>query len=236
MKIEIWSDIACPWCAIGKRRFERALDAFEHRHAVDVIWRSFELDPTAPPRRELSQPAQLAGKYGVTLTQAEAMNARMSAEAAKEGLRFDLDRARVGNTFDAHRLIHFAEAHGRRDEIVDRLFRAYLGEGRAIGEREVLVEIAAEAGLDHEAARTMLASDAHAAAVRADEARARVFGISGVPFFAIGERVGVSGAQPSEVLLEVLDEAWRESTAVGTATAEPATGDTGACADGYCSV
>jgi predicted DsbA family dithiol-disulfide isomerase len=236
MKIEIWSDIACPWCAIGKRRFERALDGFEPRHAVEVIWRSFELDPAAPPRRELSQPAHLAGKYGVTLTQAQAMNARMSAEAAKEGLRFDLDRARVGNTFDAHQLIHFAGAHGRRDEIVDRLFRAYLGEGRAIGEREVLVEIAAEAGLDPEAARTMLASDAYAAAVRADEARARVFGISGVPFFAIDERVGVSGAQPPEVLLGVLQEAWRESAAVETATAESAAGDTSGCADGYCSM
>jgi predicted DsbA family dithiol-disulfide isomerase len=236
MKIEIWSDIACPWCAIGKRRFERALDGFEHRHAVEVIWRSFELDPAAPRRRELSQPAHLAAKYGVTLAQAQAMNARMSAEAAKEGLRFDLDRAQVGNTFDAHRLIHFAEAHGRRDEIVDRLFRAYLGEGRAIGEREVLVEIAAEAGLDPEAARTMLASDAYAAAVRADEARARVFGISGVPFFAIDERVGVSGAQPPEVLLGVLQEAWRESAAVETPTVEPAAGDTAGCADGYCSM
>lgn len=235
MKIEIWSDIACPWCAIGKRRFERALEAFEHRHAVDVVWRSFELDPAAPRRRELSQPAHLATKYGVTLAQAQAMNVRMSAEAAKEGLRFDLDRARVGNTFDAHQLIHFAGAHGRRDEIVDRLFRAYLGEGRAIGEREVLVEIAAEAGLDPEAVRTMLASDAYAAAVRADEARARVFGISGVPFFAIDERVGVSGAQPSEVLLGVLQEAWRESAAVETATAEPAADHAAGCADGYCS-
>lgn len=236
MKVEIWSDIACPWCAIGKRRFERAIEAFEHRHAVDVVWRSFELDPAAPRRRELSQPAHLATKYGVTLAQAQAMNVRMSAEAAKEGLRFDLDRARVGNTFDAHRLIHFAEAHGRRDEIVDRLFRAYLGEGRAIGEREVLVEIAAEARLDPEAARTMLASDAYAAAVRADEARARMFGISGVPFFAIDERVGVSGAQPSEALLEVLREAWRESAAVETPTVEPATGGAGGCADGYCSM
>ena len=235
MKIEIWSDIACPWCAIGKRRFERALEAFEHREQVDVVWRSFELDPAAPRRREQSQPAHLAAKYGVTLAQAQAMNARMSGEAAKERLRFDLDRAKVGNTFDAHRLIHFAAAHGRRDEIVDRLFRAYLGEGRAIGEPEVLVEIAAEAGLDPESARAMLASDDYAVAVRDDEARARKFGISGVPFFAIDERIGVSGAQPSEVLLEVVREAWRESGAGEAATAGSA-GGADACADGYCAV
>ncbi len=231
MKIEIWSDIACPWCAIGKRRFERALEAFEHRDTVDVTWRSFELDPHAPRRREQSQPAHLAAKYGVPLAQAQAMNARMSGEAAKEGLRFDLDHAQVGNTFDAHRLIHFAADHGRRDEVVDRLFRAYLGEGRAIGERDELVAIATEAGLDAEAAATMLASDDYAVAVRDDEARARMFGISGVPFFAIDERVGVSGAQPSEVLLEVLREAWRDSEAARSAAL-----GADACADGYCAV
>lgn len=236
MKIEIWSDIACPWCAIGKRRFERALEAFEHRDTVDVTWRSFELDPRAPRRRQQSQPAHLAAKYGVPLAQAQAMNARMSGEAAKEGLRFDLDHAQVGNTFDAHRLIHFAADHGRRDEVVDRLFRAYLGDGRAIGERDVLVAIAAEAGLDAGAAGTMLASDDYVVAVRDDEARARMFGISGVPFFAIDERVGVSGAQPSEVLLEVLREAWREGEAAEPTAPAPAPGDADACADGYCAV
>jgi predicted DsbA family dithiol-disulfide isomerase len=236
MKIEIWSDIACPWCAIGKRRFERALEAFEHRDTVDVTWRSFELDPHAPRRREQSQPAHLAAKYGVPLAQAQAMNARMSGEAAKEGLRFDLDHAQVGNTFDAHRLIHFAADHGRRDEVVDRLFRAYLGDGRAIGERDELVAIAAEAGLDAGAAATMLASDDYTVAVRDDEARARMFGISGVPFFAIDERVGVSGAQPSEVMLEVLREAWREREAAEPTASTPAPGDADACADGYCAV
>jgi predicted DsbA family dithiol-disulfide isomerase len=231
MRIEIWSDIACPWCAIGKRRFERALEAFEHRNAVEVIWRSFELDPTAPTRHGRPQPDLLAAKYGVPLAQAQAMNARMSGEAAKEGLQFDLDRAQVGNTFDAHRLIHFATTQGRRDEIVGRLFRAYLGEGRAIGDRDVLVAIATEAGLEPEAARTMLPSDDYASAVRADEARAQMFGITGVPFFAIDERVGVSGAQPSEVLLDVLRETWRESEAKAQAA-----GTAGACDDGYCAI
>lgn len=234
MKVEIWSDVACPWCAVGRRRFEGALERFEHRDEVEVIWRSFELDPSAPRRHGRPQPELLAAKYGVPLAQAREMNARMSAAAASEGLAFDLDRSQVGNTFDAHRLIHYAAAHGRRDETVDRLFRAYLGEGRAIGERETLVELAAEAGLDADAVRTMLASDAYADAVRADEARARMFGISGVPFFAIDERVGVSGAQPSEVLLEVLEEAWRErETAVaGRSDDKPADG----CEDGYCAI
>ncbi|HEU4647949.1 MAG TPA: DsbA family oxidoreductase [Gemmatimonadales bacterium] len=217
MRIEIWSDIACPWCAIGKRRFERALEAFEHRDAVEVVWRSFELDPTAPRRHGRPQPELLAEKYGMPVAQAQAMNARMSGAAAAEGLQFDLDRAQVGNTFDAHRLIHYATAQGRRDAIVDRLFRAYLGEGRAIGEHAVLVELAAEAGLGPEAVRAVLASDDYAAAVRSDEARAQQFGITGVPFFAIDERVGVSGAQPPEVLLEVLREAWRDSEAAARA-------------------
>lgn len=217
MRIEIWSDIACPWCAIGKRRLERALAAFEHRDAVEVAWRSFELDPAAPRRHGRPQPELLAEKYGMPIAQARTMNARMSGAAAAEGLQFDLDRAQVGNTFDAHRLIHFATAQGRRDEVVARLFRAYLGEGRAIGEHEVLVEIAAEAGLDAEAVRAVLASDDYAAAVRADEARAQQFGITGVPFFAIDERVGIAGAQRPEILLEALREAWRDSEAAARA-------------------
>jgi predicted DsbA family dithiol-disulfide isomerase len=135
------------------------------------------------------------------------MNARMTGEAQKEGLAFHMDRVRVGNTFDAHRLIHFAAAEGARETVVERLFAAYLTQGEAVGEHDVLVRIATEAGLDGAAARSMLESDAYADAVRADEARARSFGISGVPFFAIDERYGVSGAQPPEVILDALRQA-----------------------------
>ena len=230
MKVEIWSDIACPWCYVGKRRFERALGSFSHRDDVEVVWRSFELDPAAPRRHAEPQAELLARKYGVPLAQAQAMNARMTGEARKEGLEFNLERVQVGSTFDAHRLIHHAAAEGRRDEVVERLFAAYLTHGDALGEPEVLVRIAADAGLDADAARAMLASDAFADAVRADEARARTFGISGVPFFAIDERYGVSGAHPPEVILDALRQAWSEGAAAPVA----ATGD--GCDDGSCAV
>lgn len=208
MIVEIWSDIACPWCHVGKRRFERALEQFEHPDAVDVVWRSFELDPSAPRRHGVPATELLARKYGVPVAQAEAMNARLSGEAAKEGLAFALDRVQVGSMFDAHRLLHFAATSGRRDALVERLFAAYLEEGEAIGEPEVLVRLAAQVGLDAEAGRAVLASDRYAADVRRDEARAQAYGISGVPFFAVDARYGVSGAQPAEVLLEALGHTW----------------------------
>ena len=232
MKVEIWSDIACPWCYIGKRRFEQALERFEHRNELDVVWRSFELDPTAPRQHDEPQAELLARKYRMPLAQAEAMNARMTGEAAKEGLAFRMDLVRVGNTFDAHRLIHLAAASGRREAMVERLFAAYLGEGEALGDTEVLVRLAADAGLDAGAAREALASGAFGDAVRADEARARAFGITGVPFFAIDERYGVSGAQPPDAILGALRQAWGESGRALVAAAAPADG----CADGSCAV
>ncbi|CAA9299672.1 MAG: 2-hydroxychromene-2-carboxylate isomerase/DsbA-like thioredoxin domain [uncultured Gemmatimonadaceae bacterium] len=232
MKVEIWSDIACPWCYIGKRRFERALEGFEDRSGVEVVWRSFELDPTAPRQHDAPQAELLARKYRMPLAQAEAMNARMTGEAAKEGLTFRMDRVRVGNTFDAHRLIHLAAAAGRREAMVERLFAAYLGEGEALGDVEVLVRLAVDAGLDARTAREALASGAFADAVRADEARARAFGITGVPFFAIDERYGVSGAQPPEAILGALRQAWSESGRALVAAAAPADG----CADGSCAI
>jgi predicted DsbA family dithiol-disulfide isomerase len=231
MIVEIWSDIACPWCYVGKRRFEQALAEFEHRDTVTVVWRSFELDPGAPPRHDEPQAVLLARKYGVPLAQAEAMNARMAGEAAKEGLAFRLDRVRVGNTFDAHRLLHLAATVGRREALVERLFAAYLGEGEALGEHDVLVRLAADVGLDAGEVATVLASDRFAADVRRDQARARGFGITGVPFFAIDERYGVSGAQPPDAILEALRTRRAEApgllTTFGSAAAD-------GCDDGSC--
>jgi predicted DsbA family dithiol-disulfide isomerase len=231
MIVEIWSDIACPWCYVGKRRFEQALAEFEHRDTVTVVWRSFELDPGAPPRHDEPQAVLLARKYGVPLAQAEAMNARMAGEAAKEGLAFRLDRVQVGNTFDAHRLLHFAATVGRREALVERLFAAYLGEGEALGEHDVLVRLAADVGLDAGEVATVLASDRFAADVRRDQARARGFGITGVPFFAIDERYGVSGAQPPDAILGALRTRWAEAPGLlATVPAAPADG----CEDGSC--
>lgn len=216
MKVEIWSDIACPWCYVGKRRFERALEQFEHARDVEVVWRSFELDPHAPRTHAESQDELLAKKYGMPVEKARAMNERMTAEARKEGLDFHLDRVRVGNTFDAHRLVHLAAESGRADAMKERLMRAYFTEGEAVGDPATLVRLGIDVGLDEAKVREVVNGSAHAKDVRADEERARAFGISGVPFFAIDERYGVSGAQPSEVLLDALRQAYEEAEATPT--------------------
>ncbi len=212
MKIEIWSDIACPWCYIGKRRFESALAEFAHRDALDIVWRSFELDPNAPPRQARPTVELLATKYGMTVAKAQAMMDGMTATGAAEGVTFRFDRSVSGNTFDAHRLIHFAAAHDVRDQMVERLFAAYFTDGEAMGDHETLMRLAAEVSLDAAAVGSMLAGDAFASDVRDDEARARDFGITGVPFFAIDEKYGISGAQPASAILGALTEAWAEST------------------------
>jgi len=208
--IDIWSDIACPWCYIGKRRLEAALASFAHRGEVEVTWRAFELDPSAPPIRDtsVSHTERLATKYGMSVTQADAATRNLSQVAAGEGLDFHFEKLRSGNTFDAHRVLHLALDNGVQDAVKERLLRAYMTEGVAIGDREALVVLGAEAGLDREDVRTMLASTRYAREVRADEERAMELGITGVPFFVIGGRYAVSGAQPAIVLLEALERAW----------------------------
>ena len=235
MKIEIWSDIACPWCYVGKRRFEQALARFPQRDALEITWRSFELDPEAPARHDEPLNELLAKKYRVPVAQAEAMNARLAGEARKEGLDFNLDRVIVGNTFDAHRLLHLAATLGVREALVERFFRGYFTDGAALGDHETLVRLATEVGIPADRARATLASDEFAAAVRADEARARGFGIGGVPFFAIDERYGVSGAQPPEAILGALEQAWRESQATSVLT-PVGNADAAGCADGSCAI
>lgn len=205
MKIEIWSDIACPWCYVGKVRFEKALDAYEHADEVDVVWRSFQLQPDAPRANPGLTAAHLAEKYGVGLAQAHEMMARVTAVAAEEGLEFHLERALAANTFDAHRLVHLAATHGDLAKgVMMRLMHAYQSEGANVADHETLVGLAAEVGLDEAAARQALAGEAHAEDVRADFARGRAFGVSGVPFFVIDEKHGISGAQPTELFLRAL--------------------------------
>jgi predicted DsbA family dithiol-disulfide isomerase len=211
VKVEIWSDVVCPWCYIGKRRFEAALSRFEHRDEVEVVWRAFELDPRAPAQRDRDYAGHLAAKYGVSVGQGQAMIDRMTATAAEEGLSFRFDIARPGNTFHAHRLTHLAADGGLQDAMVERLFAATFAEGEPIGDPEALVRLAAHAGLDPDEARAVLASDAYADDVRAEEREAAALGIRAVPFFVIDRTYGVSGAQQPEVLLEVLEKAWAES-------------------------
>ena len=206
--IEIWSDVVCPWCYIGKRRLEAALARFEHRDEASVVWRSFELDPQA--ERDPAAPAaeRLAAKYGMSVEEAAARQAQIAALAAEEGLEYHMDRTRGGNSFDAHRLIQLGKARGAQDAVKERLMRAHFTEGERIGDPETLARLAAEAGLDAAEARAVLASDQYADAVREDEDLARRIGINGVPFFVLGRRYGVSGAQPADVLLQALDQSW----------------------------
>jgi len=211
MKIEIWSDVVCPWCYIGKRRFEKALAQYEHADEVEITWRSFELDPDAPRVQTEPHAERLSRKYGVSLAQVATMNQRLIGEAKKEGLDFNLDEAKGGNTFDAHRLIHLAAESDRAGEMKERLMKAYFTEGVPIGERAELVRLAMETGLEEAEVKAMLSSDRFANDVRSDEARARGFGIGGVPFFAIDEQFGVSGAQPADVLLDALRQAYANS-------------------------
>jgi predicted DsbA family dithiol-disulfide isomerase len=208
--VEIWSDVVCPWCYIGKRRFETALSEFPHADAVTVTWRSFELDPSAPRRREGDLVRHLARKYGLPPEQAQAKQDQLTELAAREGLDFRFDLAQPGNTLDAHRLLHLAAAHGRQDALKERLLAAYLSEGAAIGEPDTLAPLAHDAGLDPAVVRQALDDGSYLDEVRADEHQAAALGITGVPFFVVDRKLAVSGAQAPEVLLGALDRAWIE--------------------------
>lgn len=211
VQVEIWSDVVCPWCAIGRARFDRALDGFAHSDGVDVRYRSFELDPTTPRVVDGPYVERLASKYGTPVVQAQAMIDQMTAQAAVEGLAFDFASARPGNTFDAHRLLHLAADRGVQHEVKARMLAGYLSEGAAIGTVDALRALATDAGLDAVEVDDVLTGDAYAEAVRADERQAQAYGITGVPFFVFDRRLGVSGAQPLNVLAQALTQAWEAS-------------------------
>ena len=208
LKIDVWSDIVCPWCAIGKRRLEAALAKFPHKDAVEIAWRAFELDPSAPAVQEGDNATRLAQKYGRTRAQAVAMIQNVADTAAKDGLELNLLHARSGNTFDGHRVLHLAAERGVQGAVKERFLRGYMTEGQAIGDHEVLVRLASEAGLDAEEVRAVLASDRYASEVREEEETARALGITGVPFFVLGGKYAVSGAQPADMMLRALEQAW----------------------------
>lgn len=233
MQIEVFSDVVCPWCYIGKRRLEQALSTFPHADDVTITYRSFQLDPTAPRRSEESLEQHLADKYGRTLDEARQMNQRVSDVAATAGLDFRLQDAQRGNTFDAHRLLQLAAARGRQPELKERLMKAYFGEGALLSDHDELAALAAEVGLDPTEVATVLAGDDYADAVRADLALARGFGVTGVPFFVVDRTYGVSGAQEAAVLADVLQRAWAEAHPLTVVTPDGPADD---CADGVCEV
>jgi predicted DsbA family dithiol-disulfide isomerase len=209
MQVEIWSDVVCPWCYIGKRRFEEALRRFDGRDGVEVTWRSFELDPHAPAVG-IDVLEHLATKYGVSKGEAVAMQHRVTQAAAGENLEYHLDRTQRGNSFDAHRLLHLAKEHGVQGELEERLFSAYFTEGLAIGDTTVLRKLATDVGLSDVEVDDVLASDRYAEAVRDDQRTAQELGCRGVPFFVVDRRYGAAGAQDPAVLLELLEKAAAE--------------------------
>ncbi|MEJ7662706.1 MAG: DsbA family oxidoreductase [Hymenobacter sp.] len=211
MKIEIWSDVVCPFCYIGKRRLELALGEFAHRNYVQVEWKSFQLNPDLQPQPGESSHAALARVKGIAEAEARRMGDHLTTVAKEVGLAYDFDRTIPANTFLAHQLIHFGAHHGRQDATKERLMAAYYQEGRDLNDPDTLVNLAAEIGLDAEAARQALLAGTYANEVRRDEYEAQQIGVRGVPFFVFEDKYAVSGAQPSAVFAEVLEKVWAEN-------------------------
>ncbi|MFF4090606.1 DsbA family oxidoreductase [Streptomyces nigra] len=235
MRVEIWSDIACPWCYVGKARFEKALAAFPHRDQVEVVHRSFELDPGRAKGDIQPVITMLTKKYGMSAAQAQAGEENLGAQAAAEGLAYRTEGRDHGNTFDMHRLLHLAKGHGRQDELIQILYRANFAEERSVFAEgdDRLVELAVEAGLDADEVRRVLADpEAYADDVRADEREAAQLGATGVPFFVLDRTYGVSGAQPAEVFTQALTQAWGDRSPLTLLD----TGDADACGPDGCAV
>lgn len=231
MQIEVFSDVVCPFCYIGKRRLEEALDGFGHADQVRVTYRSFQLDPSAPASSDLSLEHMLAQKYGQSLAQAAAMNNRVSDMAATVGLDFHLKDAHPANTFRAHRLLHFAATQDLGNELTERLMRGYFSEGVRIGDRDALLALAVEVGLTQADAAAVLDGNAFEAEVAADIELARAFGATGVPFFVFDRKYAISGAQETALFVDVLDKAWSDAQPL-TLVGDPAA----LCEDEACAV
>jgi predicted DsbA family dithiol-disulfide isomerase len=234
MKVEIWSDIACPFCYIGKRRFEAALERFPASSQVEVVYRSFELDPHAERDIDHDVHDMLAAKYGMSREQAKAMNENVTEQARSVGLTYRLDQMILTNTLDAHRLIQYASRHGKMIEMKERLLKAYFTDSMHVGDHDTLVALAAEVGLDPQETASMLKGDEYKAEVRADEQEAGKLGIRGVPFFVINRKYGISGAQPTEVFVEALQKAWEEESPLTMINDTGSNEEGDACTDGAC--
>jgi predicted DsbA family dithiol-disulfide isomerase len=204
VQVEIWSDVVCPWCYIGKRRFERALGQFEGAEGVEVTWRSFQLNPAQPKGDPRNHDEYLASKMGTSVAQVHQMNRRLVELAAQEGLDYHFETYRVINTFDAHRVIHLARALGKGTEAHERLLRAQLVEGELLEDDATLARLMAEIGIPEHETLAVLGTDRYAAGVEAEIHEAASLGCTGVPFFVFDRKYGVSGAQGSDVFLNVL--------------------------------
>ncbi|QQK75298.1 DsbA family oxidoreductase [Salicibibacter cibarius] len=212
MNVEIWSDIACPFCYIGKRKFQDGLQQFSHRDDVNITYKSFQLDPNAAVEQTQTNAEMLAGKYGMSVEKAKEMTQQVTNQAKEVGLDYNLESSVLTNTKDAHRLSHFAKEEGKMDEMMERLLKAYFTEGKHVGDHDTLVSLAEEVGLNGEAAHAMLDSDRYEDIVREDMQEGADIGVQGVPFFVFNRKYAVSGAQPANAFLEVLEKVQEEET------------------------
>ena len=233
LRVDVWSDVVCPWCAIGKANLERAIESFDG--PVEVVWHSYELDPTAPAARAGDYPGMLAKKYGMSIEQAQSRIDDVARVGAEAGVEFRFDRVQPGNTFDAHRMIHLGAARGIQSAVKSRFLQAYFVDGDAIGLPEVVERVAIDAGLDADEVAAVLGSDAFAEDVRTDEAMAASLQVTGVPFFVVDRRYAIAGAQPPETMLEVLRTADDERLGLERDTAPDPEAEGGSCGvDGCC--
>ena len=211
MRVDIWSDVICPWCYVGKARFEKALDSFAHRDEVEVVYHSFELDPGSPRGQRESNLAMLSKKFGKSPAEALALDDQVGSLARAEGLGFNSERP-VGNTFDVHRVLHLGLDRGVQHALLGAVNEAYFAQARDVFDGDVLTEVAVGAGLDAAEVGKVLGGDDYADAVRQDESQARQIGISGVPFFVFDMALGASGAQPAELFASALSQAWERKS------------------------
>lgn len=210
MKVNIWSDVRCPFCYIGKRKFEKALENFPHKDSIDVVWHSYQLDPNLETNPDSSTLEYFTKTKGVSADQARQMLSHATSMAKEVGLDFYLEDSILANSFNAHRLIQFAKTKGLGNAIEEALFKAHFTDKQNIDDKKILAEIGASIGLDKEEVVEILASDAFEQEVKQDELAARKIGVQGVPFFVVNNKYGISGAQSSEVFLETLEKAWEE--------------------------
>lgn len=232
MKIEIWSDVACPWCFIGKRRFEAALAVFPHRDAVEVVWRSYQLDPTLPEHYDGTELEYLSSRKGMPAGQVSQMFEHVAQQAKGEGLDYHFDKVVVANSFTAHRLIHLAAAHDRQDAAKERLLSDHFEHGKDIGSKDYLSSLAGDLGLPANEVDELFTTDKYTDEVRFDVQEARSLGISGVPFFVIDRKFGLSGAQPTETFTAALSQAWQDANPLVLVNSAEA----GACGPDGCAV
>jgi predicted DsbA family dithiol-disulfide isomerase len=210
MKIDIWSDVMCPFCYIGKRKFENALAQFANKEDIEIEWHSFQLDPTVQPEPGKDIYSYLAERKGLSVEQSKQMHGNVARMAADVGLQYNFDKAVIANSYDAHRVSQLAKKYGKGDAMEEQLFKGYFTEGKDISDHETLVAMAAAIGMNGEEVRQMLAGNAYKDAVDADIHRAAQIGINGVPFFVFNNRYAVSGAQQPETFLGALNAAWKE--------------------------